>query len=88
MPRAFEGFGAADVVGGPVSRHLVPEWVSGQGFFNTEAARGPRGATEKRVLSSGEAPSPDKAPQAILQTRRVEVEQQADRKTTHAQINL
>jgi hypothetical protein len=37
-----------------------PEWVLGQGFLNTEAEGGPRGATEKRVLPSGEAPSPDR----------------------------
>ena len=68
--------------GGLVSYHLMPEWVLGQGFFNTEAERGPRRATEKKVKVSGEAP------RAILQVRRMEVEQQADRKTAHAQISL
>ena len=61
-----------------VSRHLVPEWVSCQGFFNTEAERGPRGATEKAVALSGEASK------AVFQTRRVDVEQQAERKIARA----
>ena len=61
-----------------MSRHSLPEWVSGRGFFDTEAERGPRGATEKKVTSSNEAP------QAILQLWRMDVEQQASRKTAHA----
>jgi hypothetical protein len=74
--------------GGSVCSHSLPEQVSGQGFFNTEAERGPRGATEKRTLPPDKAPLPNKAPQAILQPRRVEVEWQADRKTAHTQISL
>jgi hypothetical protein len=65
-----------------VSRHSLPERVSGQGFFNTEEERGPRWATEKR------APSSDEALQAVFQTKRVDDEQQANRKTAHAQIGL
>jgi hypothetical protein len=68
--------------------HLVLEWVSGQGFLNTEAERGPRWATEKRAQSSGEALSSNKATQAILRTKRTDVEQQADWKTAHVQIGL
>jgi hypothetical protein len=83
---AFEEFGGWTLYGGSVSCHLVPEWVSGRGFFDTEAVGGPRGATEKRALSAGEATSSDEAlssgkalssdetPKAILQTKRVEVE--------------
>jgi hypothetical protein len=54
--------------GGPVSRHSLPEWVLGQGFFDTEAERGPRWATEKNVASS------DEVPKAVSQTKRMEVE--------------
>jgi hypothetical protein len=41
--------------GGSVSGHLVPEWVLGRGFFDTEAEGGPRGATEKKIALFGEA---------------------------------
>jgi hypothetical protein len=41
----------AIVASPPVPRHSLPEWVSGQGFFNTEAERGPLSATEQLSFS-------------------------------------
>ena len=56
--------------------------MSSQGFFqHGEKTRATKGHGE-------ESPSPDKAPQAILQPRRMEVEQQPDRKTAHTQVSL
>ena|ERR1700733_6971 len=74
--------GRGTLCGGPVSRRSLPEWVLGQGFFDTEAAGGPLRATEKT------APSSDETPRAILQMRRMDVEQPSDRKTAHTQIGL
>jgi hypothetical protein len=82
----------------PVSLHSSAQWMSGQGFFNTEEERGPRRATEKKIQhgirdspnsQQSQLPaSPNKAPQAILQANRIEIEQQAHWKTAHAQIGL
>ena len=47
----------------PVGCHSTVARVSGQGFFCTEDAGGPRGATEKTTTSPDEAPQPIIAPQ-------------------------
>jgi hypothetical protein len=64
----LKNLGRRTLYGGPVSRRCSVEWVLGQGFFNTEAEGGPRWATEKKF------PSPNKALQTTVQTKRMEVE--------------
>ena len=59
-----------------VSRHSLPEWVSGRGSFDTEAERGPRGATEKNLAIS------DQMSQTVLETKRVKVARRSRRKAT------